>query len=63
MEDWSCRAAALSTVSRLRQAAAPFKKMGPIAQAATRLERALRSRWPEVRELLPRWPVLQPWRE
>jgi hypothetical protein len=58
--DWTAREAILSTVARLRDAAALAAKLEALAGAAAGLEAALRRRWPEYGDdVLPRWPALK----
>ena len=57
--EWTCRQAMLSTLSRLHQACADRQGLEAVAEAATTLRSALRSRWPECGDVLPRWPALR----
>jgi hypothetical protein len=57
--EWSCRQALLSTLMRLHQACAPVRDLEPVTAAADALGRALRLRWPECTDVLPRWPALE----
>jgi hypothetical protein len=59
VNDWSCQEAVLSTVIRLHQVTRGVRRLKPIGVAAGRLECALRVRWPEIGDPLPRWPALQ----
>jgi len=59
-EMWSARQAVLSALIRPGRAAAGFGDLAPLAQAAGRLERSLRRRWPELagKDDLPvPWPA------
>jgi len=56
--DWSGRGAVLAAVSRLRLAAADVEGLAPVTEAATLLQAALRARWPDMGDGLPRWPAL-----
>jgi hypothetical protein len=56
--DWTRREAVLSAVLRLHAATAVTPTLAAVAEAAARLEQALRSRWPEYNEVFPRWPAL-----
>jgi hypothetical protein len=56
--DWSRREAVLAAAGRLREATTEVHALAPVAEAAAGLEQALRSRWPEYEEVLPRWPAL-----
>jgi thiamine kinase-like enzyme len=59
VEGWSARAAVLTAVSRLHEAAALLPELQPIGAAAGNLRDTLRGSWPEVDGRGPRWPALR----
>jgi hypothetical protein len=55
---WSGREAVLAAISRLRLATADVAGLAPLSDAAAILGEALRVRWPDLGDGLPRWPAL-----
>ena len=60
MGDWTMRQAMLTALNRADQASCAVRPLQPIAAAAARLAKALKSRWPEPFSELPDWPALRP---